>query len=299
MPSCTVCGKRLSIFELFRAAGIQRCGACEQRCGQLARYWSAKLDSAFAKHGISEAMERELYRQFQQARVPLELGKPIVQKMLYLREISRIRWGDITPMRVDIHLDTDEIAYFSMPATYYKPNKRLKEVPGRLVGTNKKCYFLSSTGKDSTTIDWNNVSKIDEKVLYIDPEATLTRRGGRPVRYSAVSLEVIHVTVSKGSGGGSYHVPDTLYTKTFMDTLVHFWKRQLVYNKEIATHGAVPEHVKAAVFRRDKGRCIQCGYKGPYIEYDHKIPRSKGGPNTVENIQLLCRMCNLQKGDRL
>jgi hypothetical protein len=36
------------------------------------------------------------------------------------------------------------------------------------------------------------------------------------------------------------------------------------------------------------GRC--------HIEYDHIIPRSKGGPNTVENIQILCRMCNLKKG---
>ena len=69
--------------------------------------------------------------------------------------------------------------------------------------------------------------------------------------------------------------------------------------KEQATHGSIPDHVNAAVHHRDKGTCVQCSYEGPYIEYDHRIPRSKGGQNTVDNIQLLCRMCNLKKGDRL
>jgi 5-methylcytosine-specific restriction endonuclease McrA len=105
--------------------------------------------------------------------------------------------------------------------------------------------------------------------------------------------------VSKGSGGGTYTVNDSLYTKVIMDTLVRLWKRQLVIYQEQKTHGAILEHVKAAVFHRDKGTCRQCGYTGEYIEYDHIIPRSKGGQNTVDNIQLLCRKCNLRKGDRL
>lgn len=105
--------------------------------------------------------------------------------------------------------------------------------------------------------------------------------------------------VAKGAGGGYYSVPDSLYTKTIIDTLVRLWKRQLVLYKEQNTHGEIPQHIKNAVFQRDRGMCVQCGYFGEYIEYDHILPRSKGGANTVDNLQLLCRGCNLKKGDRI
>lgn len=32
---------------------------------------------------------------------------------------------------------------------------------------------------------------------------------------------------------------------------------------------------------------------------DHVIPKSKQGPNSVENMQTLCIICNLEKGDSL
>ena len=43
------------------------------------------------------------------------------------------------------------------------------------------------------------------------------------------------------------------------------------------------------VWRRDEGKCVQCD-SSERIEYDHIIPVSKGGSNTVRNIQLLCEL---------
>ena len=126
------------------------------------------------------------------------------------------------------------------------------------------------------------------------PAPKNSNRPGKTIR-----MDGIHLIVSKGSGGGDYGIPDSLYTKIMIDTLVRLWKRQLVLYKENKSSGSIPDHVKAAVFQRDKGRCVQCGYVGEYIEYDHIIPRSKGGPNTVENIQLLCRKCNQIKSNRI
>lgn len=52
--------------------------------------------------------------------------------------------------------------------------------------------------------------------------------------------------------------------------------------------------VKLAVWRRDHGKCIECGSKEK-LEYDHIVPVSKGGSNTEINIQLLCEKCNRKK----
>ena len=60
----------------------------------------------------------------------------------------------------------------------------------------------------------------------------------------------------------------------------------------------IPQDVKDAVWRRDEGRCVQCG-SNENLEFDHIIPISKGGANTYRNIQLLCEPCNRSKSDRI
>jgi hypothetical protein len=57
----------------------------------------------------------------------------------------------------------------------------------------------------------------------------------------------------------------------------------------------IPQAVKVAVAARDGGRCRRCG-SAEDIHFDHVIPYSRGGANTVANIQLLCGRCNRAKG---
>jgi HNH endonuclease len=56
--------------------------------------------------------------------------------------------------------------------------------------------------------------------------------------------------------------------------------------------------VRREVWRRDNGKCSNCGSQ-ERLEFDHIIPVSVGGSNTVRNIQLLCEQCNRQKGATL
>ena len=56
----------------------------------------------------------------------------------------------------------------------------------------------------------------------------------------------------------------------------------------------ISQDVKIAVSARDGGRCRQCG-STENLHFDHIIPVSKGGANTVANIQLLCGPCNRAK----
>lgn len=56
----------------------------------------------------------------------------------------------------------------------------------------------------------------------------------------------------------------------------------------------VPRDVLGEVFRRDEGRCVQCGAV-ERLEVDHVIPWSRGGATSVDNLQLLCLPCNRSK----
>jgi hypothetical protein len=60
----------------------------------------------------------------------------------------------------------------------------------------------------------------------------------------------------------------------------------------------IPEHVKRAVRARDGGRCRNCRVETEFLHFDHVIPFDLGGPNTADNIQLLCPTCNTSKGNQ-
>lgn len=58
---------------------------------------------------------------------------------------------------------------------------------------------------------------------------------------------------------------------------------------------AIPGHVRHEVWRRDQGRCVDCGSR-ERLEYDHIIAVANGGSNTARNIELRCETCNRRKG---
>ena len=65
---------------------------------------------------------------------------------------------------------------------------------------------------------------------------------------------------------------------------------------------------RRAVFDRDQGKCYICGKATNWVRQgdwdpnlanlDHKIPVSKGGSHTWENVALSCQLCNTRKGAR-
>ena len=61
---------------------------------------------------------------------------------------------------------------------------------------------------------------------------------------------------------------------------------------------AIPRLVQREVWQRDGGKCVECGTKEKLC-FDHIVPFSRGGSNTMRNLQLLCERCNLSKGNRI
>lgn len=76
---------------------------------------------------------------------------------------------------------------------------------------------------------------------------------------------------------------------------------------------AAPQGVRAQVLSRDGWQCRGCGWSpGDYIppaptgrplyrglEIDHIHPRSRGGSDDIDNLQVLCTTCNTRKGARV
>lgn len=72
---------------------------------------------------------------------------------------------------------------------------------------------------------------------------------------------------------------------------VHSMRRRTVFAQK-------RDELMLALIERDGYSCTECGeLEG--LTIDHIIPLSKGGSDTLENLQLLCQRCNSAKGDKM
>lgn len=226
---------------------------------------------------VTDEDEQSMIQLHRLLALPNEIASPILQRVAYLKKLTNIRKGNLPTVTTTVQLESDEICHLETPATYHKVNaKSTTYLSGRLVATNKRLHFLSTTR--GMTINWSNIMQVE-------------------VRSSVPSSIGVYLELSKGTGNGLYAVHDPIVVGAVLGTLVKIAKRQLVVtNAEPSRH--IPQDVKNAVWQRDGGKCTQCSSTS-YLEFDHIIPHTKGGANTVANVQLLCRSCNLKKSDRI
>lgn len=59
----------------------------------------------------------------------------------------------------------------------------------------------------------------------------------------------------------------------------------------------IPAELKQRIYDRDEGQCLRCRATDDLC-LDHIIPWIHCGPDTFDNLQLLCRSCNSSKGAR-
>jgi indolepyruvate ferredoxin oxidoreductase len=75
--------------------------------------------------------------------------------------------------------------------------------------------------------------------------------------------------------------------------------REVTTGESLRHDRVIPSSVKLEVWKRDQGRCVQCG-SVDNLHFDHIIPFSRGGSSLVaDNIQILCARHNLEKRDHI
>jgi 5-methylcytosine-specific restriction endonuclease McrA len=70
--------------------------------------------------------------------------------------------------------------------------------------------------------------------------------------------------------------------------------------KELSTHKKGVKFSRVNVYTRDQFTCSYCGRRlSPQdLNYDHVIPRSRGGRTVWTNVTTSCFRCNAKKGNR-
>ncbi|MCM3922277.1 TerD family protein [Frankia sp. AiPs1] len=189
-------------------------------------------------------------------------------------ELTRIGAGELPRLPAGaLHIELDEIVHLDVPATLVQQTADgPRHAPGRLLATNRKLRFLGETGRGAE-LGLSKIVEVEARGGCVDIAATTTR------------------------GSGSYLVDDPQYVAAVLAGILRIARRQVIAPGSRASR-TIPQEVKAEVWRRDGGVCVECG-GGEHLEFDHVIPYSRGGASSVNNLQLLCRRCNRSKGARI
>lgn len=200
---------------------------------------------------------------------------PLAVQLQRERMLGDICSGNLpTVFLPDLHLPLDEYCYQAVWATRWREiQSGPQSTPGQLIVTNRKIRFIAQQHGGEIPL-----SKV-QRVRWHDS--------------STIAIEATTRSLS-----GRFTVPDPECTALMVDAALRIDRRILLPGQEGNGSRHIPRHVQAAVYQRDRGRCRECGATS-YLEFDHLIPFSLGGASTENNVQLLCRACNLGKGARI
>lgn len=95
------------------------------------------------------------------------------------------------------------------------------------------------------------------------------------------------------------------FQQSYFDAVMRKYNNSLsqkVESEQIREIDKHPEDYRADLLSRDNKSCRCCGRllgKGVRLEIDHIVPIKLGGKTELNNLQILCRTCNLAKGTQL
>lgn len=234
-----------------------------------------RLFSFVVQDGVVTAEEEEALDWLQdEAQIPNNIVKDCKDRIRAIRRHAEYREGILPTVSTRLILQSGELCHWQGDCRhqYQTPSQQWRDAHGPLIVTGKN-VMLQAPGK----------------TLSFSPSRILDIRS---------FTDGIALNVNGRAGNGNYLVDKPEELEAVLIGLVrrHKYLRVEGYSSSSTRH--IPHEVKSEVWARDGGRCTLCS-ENQYLEFDHIIPHSKGGANSVGNIQLLCRKCNLNKSDRI
>jgi 5-methylcytosine-specific restriction endonuclease McrA len=99
------------------------------------------------------------------------------------------------------------------------------------------------------------------------------------------------ILLLKGKAESLEHNGKLIYDDLPLPTVIRLRQYVRVPYAEIAL-------TRKNLLHRDSHTCQYCKYTGDELTLDHVIPRSRGGPDSWENMVVACVRCNVKKGNR-
>ena len=237
------------------------------------------LADAKADGKLSVAEDQALTWLLDQFTLPASFREYVSVEVHDLKVLTNIAEGRLPLVdgAVGIELRAGEIPHFRGAAEYTRERQRKSGVTtdsfgGALVITDVRAVFSSSL----MSFALNHSSVIGFRT---QPRKLEVRSGAK--------------------GAGNYAFGDNARIA------VAIWKMAVARANQTAVEkvtGLPTRHisrdVRQRVWQRYGGLCAECR-SDQYLEFDHIIPVAKGGSNSDDNVQLLCRRCNLKKRDRI
>lgn len=242
-----------------------------------------------------------------------EKEKEIVSALSYL-----IKWekegdkyycvtciSDSTPFKC---LRKESLEYIHLNYVRYKDNELVNAgVPILDIdGTNLHYYgygqekYIMSPAKGIISYNLGNASDshiyFNERIICIDTSETAI------AEYIAIKEQEAEERRQKALEAEKAEIAAKIKAKHRKQQLEKIVRQELVDSGELfgeqAKRPRIPREVVDAVYSRDGGRCVYCG-STENLHLDHIIPFSRGGATNVENLQLLCQKCNLEKSNKI
>jgi hypothetical protein len=269
----TITDQELELLERFRiATGLSFVQAGSITAADAANLFTRTVSMLCQSAGVRPTDRCKLVKLAEALAVPVDVAERGLGQADRALMLAEIRRGRLPSVEAPLLLRSTEISHYISNCTHvYNTRTRTVSVRGRVVVTGTRVIFEGERSFEFRI----------SRVINIHPYT------------NAVDL-----LVSGGRGQGRYYVDDGPLLAAVLDALVRAYNRFVVEGFDDVRSRQIPDDVKVAVWRRDGGRCVRCQEQN-YLEYDHIIPFSKGGANSVNNVQLLCRRCNLAKSDEL
>ncbi len=177
----------------------------------------------------------------------------------------------------------------------------------------KKC--LQQKGLDLFSRPFAPNRILSDKKLFDEMERIWNKVGQRPSRteWEMSEPKISYNTYKKRFGGWTNacmkFIENKMGTIILVDSEINLNVEQPSKIKnngkgKIVSSRMVPLSTRLKVLDRDAYKCVFCGRSpatdiGVQLHIDHKIPFSKGGGSVIDNLQTLCKDCNLGKSDEV
>ncbi|MCE9557736.1 MAG: FHA domain-containing protein [Armatimonadetes bacterium] len=221
---------------------------------------------------LDEAEEKIFFEYMSALNVSEQHIPSLVGQVRHYAFLRELRAGTLPTIRPSAMLPSAEIAHIEVPAVYFRElSSSYRRHTGSFLVTNSRFIFTQTDAPFEVALS---------KVLGI----------------TLCPPNQFELQLARRQGTGVYQCDQAFYVVEVARAALEFHLRHRVLQQ--SSSRAIPPDIKAAVWARDGGRCVECA-EGDYLEFDHVIPFSKGGATSTNNLQLLCRRCNLKKSDRI